>query len=54
MVPNVVPKLVKLGFKVVVEKGAGALAGYGDDAYAAKGATLGSGADAGVCCRPVP
>ena len=25
MVPNVVPKLAKLGFEVVVEKGAGAL-----------------------------
>ena len=46
MVPNVVPKLAKLGFEVVVEKGAGAAAGYTDDAYAAKGATLGSGADA--------
>ena len=49
MVPNVVPKLAKLGFEVVVEKGAGALAGYGDDAYAAKGATLGSAADALGC-----
>ncbi len=42
MVPNVVPKLAKLGFEVVVEKGAGAAAGYDDKSYAAKGATLGS------------
>jgi NAD(P) transhydrogenase subunit alpha len=49
MVPNVVPKLAKLGFEVVVEKGAGAAAGYTDDAYAAKGATLGSAADVLGC-----
>ena len=49
MVPACVPKLVKLGFEVVVEKGAGTLAGYGDDAYAAKGATPGSGAHAPGC-----
>ncbi len=49
MVPNVVPKLAKLGFEIVVEKGAGAAAGYTDDAYAAKGATLGSAADVLGC-----
>ncbi len=46
MVPNVVPKLAKLGFEVIVEKDAGAAAGYDDKYYAAKGATLGSRADA--------
>ena len=37
-VPEVVEKLVKLGFAVTVETGAGAAANFGDDAYQAAGA----------------
>jgi NAD(P) transhydrogenase subunit alpha len=39
-VPEVVPKLVKLGFRVMVQSGAGDAASIGDDAYAAAGATV--------------
>jgi NAD(P) transhydrogenase subunit alpha len=39
-VPEVVPKLAKLGFRVIVQSGAGAAASIGDDAYAAAGATV--------------
>ena len=39
-VPEVVEKLVKLGFKVVVESGAGDLANCGDDTYRAAGASV--------------
>jgi len=39
-VPEVVPKLVKLGFGVIVQAGAGEGAGLADDAYAAAGATV--------------
>ena len=39
-VPDVVEKLIKLGFGVVVERGAGDLANFGDDAYVAAGATI--------------
>ena len=39
-VPEVVEKLVKLGFSVVVEAGAGASADLPDDAYAAAGARI--------------
>jgi NAD(P) transhydrogenase subunit alpha len=39
-VPEVVPKLAKLGFRVVVQSGAGEGASIGDDAYAAAGATI--------------
>jgi H+-translocating NAD(P) transhydrogenase subunit alpha len=39
-VPEVVEKLVKLGFAVRVETGAGAAANIGDDAYQAAGATI--------------
>ncbi len=45
-VPEVVEKLVKLGFAVTVESGAGAAANFGDDAYQAAGASIaGSAAD---------
>ena len=40
LVPAVVPNLSKAGFKVVVEAGAGIEAGYADEQYAEKGATL--------------
>jgi NAD(P) transhydrogenase subunit alpha len=39
-VPEVVPKLAKLGFRVIVQSGAGEAASIGDDAYAAAGATI--------------
>jgi NAD(P) transhydrogenase subunit alpha len=39
-VPEVVGKLAKLGFAVIVERGAGAAASFGDDAYAAAGARI--------------
>src|SRR5574343_1825519 len=39
-VPDVVSKLVKLGFDVSVERGAGELADLSDDAYAAAGAGI--------------
>ena len=38
--PETVTKLVKEGFKVNVEKGAGALASFNDDAYVKAGATM--------------
>jgi len=39
-VPEVVEKLVKLGFAVCVETGAGAAANFGDDTYQAAGARI--------------
>ncbi len=40
LVPAAVTKLTKAGLEVVVERGAGAAAGFTDDAYAAQGARL--------------
>ena len=40
LVPMVVPSLVKAGFEVVVETGAGAGAGYPDAHYVEKGARI--------------
>ena len=45
-VPEVVEKLIKLGFAVAVERGAGAGANCGDDAYRAAGAEVVDGAAA--------
>jgi NAD(P) transhydrogenase subunit alpha len=39
-VPEVVPKLAKLGFEVIVQSGAGAAASIADEAYAAAGARV--------------
>jgi NAD(P) transhydrogenase subunit alpha len=39
-VPDVVEKLIKLGFSVSLESGAGEAANFGDDAYRAAGATV--------------
>ena len=39
-VPEVVEKLIKLGFKVLVQSGAGEAANFGDDAYKAAGAQI--------------
>src|SRR5689334_24560700 len=43
-VPEVVPKLAKLGFKVMVQSGAGEAANFSDEAYRAAGAEVVSGA----------
>jgi len=43
-VPEVVEKLIKLGFKITVETGAGDAANCGDDAYRAAGATIAANA----------
>jgi len=45
-VPEVVEKLIKLGFKVVVESGAGDAANFSDEAYRAVGAEVITGAAA--------
>ncbi len=45
-VPEVVEKLIKLGFKVAVESGAGDAANFSDDAYRAAGAEVVAGAAA--------
>jgi NAD/NADP transhydrogenase alpha subunit len=50
-VPEVVEKLIKLGFAVAVESGAGDAANCSDDSYRAAGATVIDGA-AAVCGRP--
>ncbi|MEO7743074.1 MAG: Re/Si-specific NAD(P)(+) transhydrogenase subunit alpha [Usitatibacter sp.] len=39
-VPDVIPRLTKLGFSVIVQSGAGEAARIGDDAYAAAGAAI--------------
>ena len=44
-VPEVVEKLLKLGFAVAVESGAGASASFGDDAYQAAGARIAGSGD---------
>jgi H+-translocating NAD(P) transhydrogenase subunit alpha len=43
-VPEVVEKLIKLGFKVAVESGAGEAANFSDDVYRAAGAEIVAGA----------
>ncbi|WP_399679739.1 Re/Si-specific NAD(P)(+) transhydrogenase subunit alpha [Xenophilus sp.] len=45
-VPDVVEKLIKLGFQVAVEAGAGEAANFSDDAYRAAGAEIVEGAAA--------
>jgi NAD(P) transhydrogenase subunit alpha len=45
-VPEVVEKLIKLGFAVTVERGAGEAANFGDDAYRAAGAQIADSAAA--------
>lgn len=44
--PATVTQLIGLGYDVTVEAGAGSLASFPDDAYAAAGATIGTNADA--------
>src|SRR5262245_1827076 len=43
LVPAVIPGLLKAGFQVVVEPGAGAEAGYPDADYSARGAQIAPG-----------
>ncbi|MFA6922328.1 MAG: NAD(P)(+) transhydrogenase (Re/Si-specific) subunit alpha, partial [Gallionella sp.] len=43
-VPEIVEKLIKLGFNVTVESGAGDAANFSDDAYRAAGAEIVEGA----------
>jgi NAD(P) transhydrogenase subunit alpha len=43
-VPEVVEKLIKLGFSVAVESGAGDAANFADDTYRAAGAQVSPGA----------
>jgi NAD(P) transhydrogenase subunit alpha len=45
-VPEVAGKLIKLGFKVAVESGAGDAANFNDDAYRAAGADIAANAEA--------
>lgn len=47
--PDTVKKLIKKGFHVVIEKGAGTSAGFTDEEFAAAGTTPGSAADALGC-----
>ena len=49
IVPTSMKKLLKAGFEVVVESGAGAAANYSDEAYTNAGATIGSREDALAC-----
>ena len=46
LAPDSIARLVKAGAQVVVERGAGAAASFGDEAYAAAGATIAAAADA--------
>ena len=49
-VPEVVEKLIKLGFKVAVESGAGDAANFSDDTYRAAGEEI-VGDAAGLCAK---
>ena len=49
IVPNSVPKLMKLGFEVYVESGAGVSAHHLDAEYEAKGASIVTRDDAMAC-----
>jgi NAD(P) transhydrogenase subunit alpha len=40
LVPGVISSLLNAGLEVVIETGAGEAAGYRDEAYVAKGATI--------------
>src|ERR671916_1236344 len=44
--PTTVGRLLRLGYDVVVESGAGAASSFPDDAYAEAGARIGTGPDA--------
>jgi len=57
LVPDVISKLTKLGYEVVIESGAGLGAQASDDSYVAAGATIGKGdllADADVVLSVQP
>ena len=44
--PQTVGQLIKLGYQVVVESGAGAASSFSDNAYAEAGATVGAAEEA--------
>ena len=46
LTPNALPALTKVGLRIIVESGAGAEAGFFDEAYQHHGAEIGSRADA--------
>lgn len=48
LIPANVPQLIKLGLDVVVQSGAGELAGFPDAAYEEKGASIADGLDAAL------
>ena len=60
LTPDGVERLTGTGFRVLVERGAGERAWFGDDEYAAAGAALAArgevfaGSDAVVCIDPPP
>lgn len=49
IVPGSMKRLIKSGFEVVIEKGAGQAANYSDSAYSDAGATIGSRTDILAC-----
>ena len=49
IVPNSVKKLLKAGFEILVEKGAGESANYLDSEYEGAGATISTRADVLAC-----
>ncbi len=49
IVPNSIPKLMKKGFEVVVESGAGSAANYPDSEYEEKGASIATTAETLAC-----
>lgn len=53
IVPSSMKKLLKAGFEVVIETGAGKAANYDDSDYEAAGATIGSRSDALSCANIV-
>src|SRR2546427_2382181 len=46
LTPNALPAFTKVGLRIIVESGAGAEAGFFDEAYQEHGAEIGSRADA--------
>ena len=46
LTPNALPALTKVGLRIIVESGAGAEAGFLDEAYRHHGAEIGSRSDA--------
>ena len=51
IVPTSMKKLLKAGFEVIIEAGAGRLANYSDQAYTDAGATIGTREEALACAN---